>query len=69
MQKIIPSAKPNGDGFYSVNDALPEEYDMCILAFKDGKTKMGWRTGSNSWDGLRVNACSEVIGWKRQKQE
>lgn len=64
MQKI----KADKDGFWSVKDKLPVEYDLCILVGKNGRTAMGWRTSSSSYDGKRISRIDEVIAWKKVKE-
>ena len=53
------------DGWASVNDFLPEEFDLCFLKTDKGKELKGWYTGQK-WDGLNVRDEHTIILWKRK---
>lgn len=58
-------AVPDKDGFYSLKDRKPTEYDLCLLVGKNGKTCKGWMTPGGDFDGLRIERIDEVIAWKK----
>ena len=65
---MFVKAKPDVNGFFSIEDTKPTEYDLCILVGKNGRTAMGWRTGGTNFDGSKIDRIDEVVAWKKSKE-
>jgi hypothetical protein len=54
-------------GWVSIEDFLPNDYDLLLVKTKSGRIYKAWLS-HNIWDGLKIKQSDTVEFWKNPKE-